>query len=194
MTSDAAVLRRDVAKLEVLDVDAGRAERLRDACEHARLVGNAHADAVQHASLGAVGVLEHPAAHARPPRRSSARRSARSPFRSACSTSPISSRWADERVGDQVAVLDEDVGPHHRVRAGDARHLAERRACVPERFVSRGGDALHQQVRERVREVARQREHAVVRLGVELDRARAERCDEALDELDARRRRSQEAA
>jgi hypothetical protein len=39
-----------------------------------------------------------------------------------------------------------------------------------------------------VREVARQREQAVVRLRVRADRARAERGDEPLDERDARRR------
>jgi len=43
----AAVLGRDVAQLEVLDVDAGRAERLRDAREDAGLVRDADPDAVQ---------------------------------------------------------------------------------------------------------------------------------------------------
>ena len=91
-----------------------------------------------------------------------------------------------ERVGDQVAVLDEDVGPDRRVRAGDARHLAQRRAGIPERLVAGLRDALHQQVRERVGEMARERKQPVVRLGVEPDRAGAEGGDEPLDEVDAR--------
>src|SRR5262249_20840314 len=51
---DAAVFRRDVAQLEVLDVDLRRAEDLRDAGEDAGAVGNADADAVQLRGLGLV--------------------------------------------------------------------------------------------------------------------------------------------
>src|SRR6478609_307646 len=50
-----AVLRRDVAHLEVLEVDLRRAEDLRDPREHAGLVGDADADPVQLRRRGAVG-------------------------------------------------------------------------------------------------------------------------------------------
>ena len=48
-----------MAELEVLDVDPLRAERLRDAGEHARAVGDVDAQALQLAGLGELA-LEHP--------------------------------------------------------------------------------------------------------------------------------------
>ena len=57
----AAALGRDVVQLEVLDVDALGAERLRDAGEHARPVGDVHAQALQLAGVRVLA-LEHPAA------------------------------------------------------------------------------------------------------------------------------------
>ena len=101
-----------------------------------------------------------------------------------------------ERVGDQITVLDEDVCPDGGVRTGHTGHLSKRRPGIAECLVTRGGDVLHEQVRERVRQVARQGEQPVVCLRVEADGTRTEARDEALDELDAcnvaRRERGQE--
>ena len=104
-------------------------------------------------------------------------------------------RGAERREGgvELVAVLEEDVRPERRVRAGDAGHLPERRAGMRERGLVLGGGE-HQRVRDRVGEVAREREHPVVRVGVGAHGARAERGDEALDELDALRARSRRSA
>jgi len=83
-----------------------------------------------------------------------------------------------QRVGNEVAVLDEDVRPHGGIRACDARHLAQRRACVTESVLAGSGDGAHEQVRERVGEMARQAEDTVVRRGVELCHVSADRLDE----------------
>ena len=83
-----------------------------------------------------------------------------------------------ERGLERVGVVEEDVDPDARVRAGDARHLAERRARGGERVVPfdrRGADLVQEQVRERVRKVADEREQPVVRVGVDRDGDRAER-------------------
>ena len=58
---DAAALGREVAELEVLDVDPLRAERLRDPGEHARPVGDVHAEPLE---LARVGELAAPASDA----------------------------------------------------------------------------------------------------------------------------------
>ena len=74
------------------------------------------------------------------------------------------------------------------VRARESRHLAQRGAGERQRRVvirRRLGDAEHEEVRQRVRDVARQREEAVVGGGVRPNRARTERGDEALHERDA---------
>src|SRR5579884_2145612 len=57
----AAALGRDVVQLEVLDVDALRAERLRDAGQHAGAVGHVHAQTLQVARVEVVA-FEHPPA------------------------------------------------------------------------------------------------------------------------------------
>src|SRR5205823_7633136 len=58
----AAVLRRDVAHLEVLEVDLRRAEDLRDPREHPGPVRDPDPDAVQLRRLGAVGERLQPLA------------------------------------------------------------------------------------------------------------------------------------
>ena len=86
-------------ELEVLDVDPLRAERLRDPREHARPVGDVDAHALQLARVG-VRALEHPAAVAAPPRRSSARGSPRRRCSSAASTCSIRRRCSASSLAD----------------------------------------------------------------------------------------------
>ena len=86
-----------------------------------------------------------------------------------------------ERLAERTRVLEEDVDPDPRVRAGDAGHVAQRPARRRERFVALDATAsglVDEHVRERVRQVARDRDEAVVRLWVDGDR----RCAEARDE------------
>ncbi len=120
----------------------------------------------------------------------------RSPARSERSTSARSLAELGQRRRDEVAVGDEDVRPDGRIRAGDARHLAQRRAGVAEGVLARPGGGAHEQVRERVRQVARHRQKPVVLGRIELHRPRAKRGDEALHDLHPRRlghrRRGQE--
>ena len=88
-----------------------------------------------------------------------------------------------ERGGERLAVVEEDVDPDARVRAGDARHVAQRAARRGERLVALDAGAaglVDEHVRERVRQVARERDEPVVRLGVDRDGHRAERRDEAV--------------
>ena len=90
-----------------------------------------------------------------------------------------------QRLADRAAVLEEDVDPDARVRAGDARHVAQRAAGGRERLVAldaRRAGLVDEQVGERVRQVARQRDEPVVRLRVDRDRRRAERGDEPVHE------------
>ena len=172
-------------QLEVLDVDAGRAERLRDAREHARLVRDAHADPVQLRRVGAVRVLEHARARGRRLADPGLDRVALAVAQRALDLGELGAQLG-QGGGDEIAVVDEDVRPDGRVRAGDARHLAQRRARVAERVLAGARGRAHEQVRERVREMARDREQAVVLGRVEPHGARADRRDEALDEIDAR--------
>ena len=101
-----------------------------------------------------------------------------------------------ERRDDRLAVVEEDVDPDARIGAGDPRHVAQRAAGRLERVVTvdagRAG-LVEQDVRERVRQVARDRDEPVVGAGVDRDGPRAERRDEAVhraEQLRARSRRS----
>jgi hypothetical protein len=90
-----------------------------------------------------------------------------------------------ERVGQRGRVLEEDVDPDARVRARDPGHVAERAARREQRVVpvDHGRARLvDEQVGERVREMAREGDDAVVRVGVDRDRGRAETGDEAVHE------------
>ena len=90
-----------------------------------------------------------------------------------------------ERLGELGAVVEEDVHPDARVRAGDARHVAQRAARGGERVVPLdppGAGLVDEQVGEGMRQVARQRDEAVVRGRIDRDRHGAERGDEAVDE------------
>ena len=83
-----------------------------------------------------------------------------------------------ERRADRVGVVEVDVDPDARVRAGDARHVAQRAAGVRERLVAldpRGAGLVRDDVREHVRHVARHRDEAVVRVGVDRDGRGADR-------------------
>ena len=74
----------------------------------------------------------------------------------------------------------------------DARHVAERAARGGERVVAvdpRRARLVQEHVRERVRQMARDRDEPVVRVGVDRDGTRAERGDEAVHEPVALRRR-----
>jgi hypothetical protein len=86
-----------------------------------------------------------------------------------------------QRVPERVGVVEEDVDPDARVRACDARHVAERPSRGRERLVpvdARRARLVQQQVRQRMRQVARQRDESVVRLRIDSDRHGAERGDE----------------
>ena len=88
-----------------------------------------------------------------------------------------------ERLAERGRVLEEDVDPDARVRARDAGHVAERASGGGERLVALdalGARVVQEQVRERVREVARQRDEPVVRCGIDRDGRRAEPGDEAV--------------
>ena len=91
-----------------------------------------------------------------------------------------------QRLAYRAGVLEKDVDPDPRVRSGDARH-------VPQRSPRRGGQRLvpvdprraglvDEQVGERMREVAGQRDEPVVDGRVDGDGRGAERGDEAVDE------------
>ena len=101
-----------------------------------------------------------------------------------------------ERGHDRLAVVEEDVDPDPRVRAGDAGHVAQRAARRLQRVVAvdaRRAGLVEEHVRERVRQVARDGDEAVVRAGVDRDRPGAERGDEPVhraQQLRAGRRRS----
>ena len=98
-----------------------------------------------------------------------------------------------ERLADRGRVVEEDVDPDPRVRAGDAGHVAQRAAGVRERLVAldaRRARLVDEHVREHVRQVARQRDEPVVRGRVDRDRHGAELGDEAVHEPVAARGRS----
>ena len=90
-----------------------------------------------------------------------------------------------ERSRERLRIVEEDVDPDTRVRAGDPRHVAQRPAGRSERLVpvdARRARLVQQQVRERVREVARQRDEPVVRLRIDRHRHRTKRDDEAVQQ------------
>ncbi len=105
---------------------------------------------------------------------------------SARSRSSTRRRCSAREVAQLLGVVEEDVDPDPRVRAGDARHVPERAAGRRERLVPvhphRAG-VVEDEVREGVRQVARQRHEPVVRAGVDRHRDRAERGDEAVQML-----------
>ena len=95
-----------------------------------------------------------------------------------------------ERVADRIRVVEEDVDPDPRVRAGDARHVAQRAAGVSERLVAvdpRRAGLVRDDVREHVRHVAGERDEPVVGARIDRDGRRAELGDEAVDEAVAGR-------
>ena len=83
-----------------------------------------------------------------------------------------------------LAVVEEDVDPDARVRAGHARHVAERAAGGRQRVVAvdgAGPGLRGEQVRDNVRQVARQRHEPVVGARVDRDRPRADGRHHAVD-------------
>ena len=162
----AAALGRHVEQVEVLDVDPLRPERLRDPREHAR-AGRECAPAAS-CSVAGIGIRlgQQPPPVLRrlaDPARQVAgvglvERASRAPRRGA------GARRARARA--LVGVLEEDVDPDPRVRAGHAGHVPQRPAGAGERLVAvhaRRADLVHEHVGERVRDVARQRDELVVR-------------------------------
>ena len=90
----------------------------------------------------------------------------------------------------RLAVVEVDVDPDARVRTGHARHVAERPADRRERVVpvdARLAGLHHEQVREHVRQVAREREQPVVHAGVDGHGRGAERRHQAVQVAQARR-------
>ena len=98
-------------------------------------------------------------------------------------------------VGDRGGVLHVDVGPDGGVGPGHTRGVAKARADARKRLVlavHRARGLSDQHVRHDVRKVADCREQAVVGVGVERKRARAERQEQAVEALveDAARARA----
>src|SRR4051794_28092098 len=130
----AAALRRDVVQLEVLDVDPLRAERLRDAGEDARPVGDVHAQPLQLPRVGILA-LEHPPAV--PGRLADpAREKARVALLERRLDLLDSAAVLRERGADRLGVVEVDVDPDARIGARDARHVSERPTCMRERLVA----------------------------------------------------------
>ena len=90
-----------------------------------------------------------------------------------------------ERRPERLAVVEEDVDPDPRVRAADARHVPERAARRLQRVVpvdACGARLVEEDVREHVRQVARDRDEAIVGVRADRDGSRAERRDEPVHE------------
>ena len=93
-----------------------------------------------------------------------------------------------ERRRQRFGVVEEDVDPDPGIRAGDASHVAQRPARRGERLVpvhAHRAGLVQQHVRERVREVTRQRDEPVVRLRIHRHRHGAERRHEAVQRCDS---------
>ena len=78
-----------------------------------------------------------------------------------------------ERRRDLLPVVEQNVDPDPRVGAGDARHVAQRSARCRERLVPLDAGVaglVDEQVGERVRQVARDRDEPIVRSRVDRDR------------------------
>ncbi len=193
----AAALGREVLHLEVLDVDPLRAERLEDPGQDARPVGDVDAQPLQRARV-VVGRREQaPAVAAR--LGDPAGEEARVAGGERCLELLDPAAVLAERGDERVTVVEEDVHPDAWVGAGDARHVPERAAGGLQRVVpvdTRRAGLVQQDVRERVRQVARHRHEPVVRAGVDRDRPRPERRHESVQEAEAlrlgRRRRREE--
>ena len=174
----------DVLQLEVLDVDPLRAERLRYPRQDAGAVGDVDAQLLEGAEVG-VRLRQHaPAVATR----------LADP---ACEEAGVAgverllqlldaAAVLDERLADGAGVLQEDVDPDPRIRAGDAGHVPERSPrSGGERLVPvdpRGPGLVDKQVGKRMGKVAGQGDEAVVDGRVDGDGRGAERCDEAVDE------------
>ena len=97
-----------------------------------------------------------------------------------------------ERRGQLFAIVEEDVDPDARVRAPDAGHVAQRATGRLQRVVPvdpPGPRLVEENVREHVRQVARDRDEPVVRVRPDGDRSRAERRDEPVQVAQPIRRR-----
>ena len=177
-------------ELEVLDVDALRAERLRDPREHAGTVGHVHAQALQLARV-LVRVLRACAAGCPTPPRSSARGSRRRPPSSAASSCSIRAAVLASTARQRLARCRGRCRPRcagwrrrrascrgasrRPRRAARARRSASRPAWFTSRFASACGRWL----------VSATRRSCASR--VDRDRHRAERGDEAVQVAVARR-------
>ena len=102
--------------------------------DHARPVGHVHAQPLELARV-AVGGLEQPPPVRRglaDPAREEAGVAGRERRLDLLDAAPV----LGERRGERDAVLEEDVDPDARVRAGDAGHVAQRAARGRERLVA----------------------------------------------------------
>ncbi len=125
----------DVLELEVLDVDPLGAERLGDRGEHAGPVGHVDANPVERAGVG-VGAARASAGGSGAASPIQRARKPASPCSSAASTCSIRRRCSASASRIASRVVEEDVDPDARVRAGDAGHVAQRAAGVRERLVA----------------------------------------------------------
>ncbi len=179
----AAALGREVVELEVLDVDLLGAERLRDPREHARPVGDVHAHALHRAGI-LVGLRQQAA-----PVAAGLADPAGEPARVARLERPLelldAAAMLDERGAELLGVVQEDVDPDARVRPGHARHVPHGAAGGAERLVAvhaHGARVVEDDVGERVRQVARDRQQPVVGGRVDRHGNGAQRGDEAVQE------------
>ena len=179
----AAALGGEVLEVEVGDVDPLGAERLRDPGDHAGPVGDVDAQALERAGIVVGGLEQAPPVRRRlaDPAGEKARVAGLERRLDLLDPAPV----LGERGRERDAVLEEDVDPDPRVRAGDPRHVPERAAGRRERLVpldARAAGVVQEHVRERVRQMARDRDEAIVGVGIDGDRDRAERRDEAVHE------------
>ena len=181
-------------QLEVLDVDPLGAERLGDPGEDARPVGHVDAHAVEilrHRGIGRLRACRRRLPAASPIQRARNPASSRSSARldlldagGACSRSPSSSA---SRLSRKMSTQMRGLAPAIRVMSRSDPPAAASGSWPSTR--ARAG-LVDEQVREHVRQVARQRDQPVVRVGVDRHGTRAELGDEAVHGGGGGRRRS----
>ena len=165
-------------------------ERLEDPCEDARLVGDVHPQPLERTGIVVRG-RKHPATLAAglaDPAGDESRVAVAQRRLELLDPPPM----LRERAEQRLAVVEEDVDPDARVGAGDPRHVAERATRRLQRIVTvdaRLARLVQQGVRERVREVAGERDEPVVRAGIDRDRLCTEARDEGVERAEPLRRR-----
>ncbi len=142
-----------MVQLEVLDVDALGAQRLRDPRQDSGPVGHVHAHAIELLGLGRVRGLQQPPAVAGGLGDPARHKPCVLALQRAHQLIDPAVMLA-QSVQQRAAVVEEDVHPDARVRAG------------------------HEHVGQGVRQVAGQRDQPIVGIGIDRDRASSQRADE----------------